>query len=53
MDLDDSTPARIEAHWPICFPLFKSSKVLLKELAVTGLIDGTLEEAVICKWPAI
>ena len=49
MDPDDSTLARVEAHLPICFPLFKSSEVLLKELAVTGLIDGTLEEAVICK----
>ena len=49
MDPDDGTLAWVEAHLPICFLLFKCSEVLLKELAVTGLIDGTLEEAVVCK----
>ena len=37
-DPDDGTLARVEAHLPCCFPLFKCSEALLEELAVTGFI---------------
>ena len=49
MDLDDVTLAPVEANLPICSPLFKYREVLLKQLAVTDLVDDTIEEAVVYK----